>query len=568
MHLVTQANLREYGKQYESTLAEPVLFEAFINYVTVRQFTPDVMEPDDLIFAGDDPGIDGVMIVVGDAVISTVDELKEAFQARQREQEVEVIFTQAKTGDRWVKQEINNFTAGVADFLSSSPKFPMSEKLKERRDVFFESFNYIGKVVDGRPRAKAYFATSAATSNDTEILAARDALARVLQETDYFSECESILLDRNRVNELWRSSGGSVEASITTIGLAPFPAAPGIEASYVATVSAKDFVDRVLADADGKLRQRIFDENVRDYIGDDNDVNEEISATISDPEKQKRFGVMNNGVTIVSPDVRVQGVEIFMRDFQIINGCQTSNVLFSNSDKIGSDANLMIKVVHAQDTGFVEDIVRSTNRQSKVQDDQFLATIQSLKNIERYFEARDDGDQRLYFERRKNQYAGRGVPAIRIFDVKHLARCVGAMFIERPDLASRYPNRLTGELKESVFNPKYKDEIFYTAANAYYRIFLHFSNQRLDPRFSNLKWHLMMAVKVYLEEKEIKLESNKAPAFCKKIDQLLNSNSEADVTFLNNLCVEISGGDQLNRDQLRSQSLLATMKVSASAMRG
>ena len=84
---------------------------------------------------------------------------------------------------------------------------------------------------------------------------------------------------------------------------------------------------------------------------------------------QKRFGILNNGITIVSPDVRVQGNEFYFRDFQIVNGCQTSNILFDSADEISGDATLMLKVVETDDPAIVDDIVRSTNRQTKVQDD-------------------------------------------------------------------------------------------------------------------------------------------------------------------------------------------------------
>ncbi|MEB0009983.1 AIPR family protein, partial [Pseudomonas sp. RTB2] len=62
----------------------------------------------------------------------------------------------------------------------------------------------------------------------------------------------------------------------------------------------------------------------------------------------------------------------------------------------------------------------STNRQAKVDEDQFLATLDAIKALERYFEARGkDDDLGLYFERRKNQFlAKENVKAIRMFDIK------------------------------------------------------------------------------------------------------------------------------------------------------
>jgi len=562
MHLVIQSYLNDFRQQYQDQKNDELLLEAFVNFSILRQFTGDALEPDDLLFEGDDPGIDGVFFVVDDTLISTVDDLDSYFGKRYKDVPVTVIFTQVKSGENWKKIEINNFLIAIIDFLSGQPKLPLSERLQEAREIFFRLFDHIGKISDGRPRVFSYFSTTGREPVEREITGANEIIQNHLADSGYFSDVRANLVDREKLTKLWLSAGGAVEANIQTIGIAAFPATPGMEASYVATVTARDFINSILCDESGNLRPRIFDENVRDYIGTDNDVNQEIAQTIIDPEKQMRFGVMNNGVTIVSPDVRVQGVEIFLKDFQIINGCQTSNVLFENRAAIGDQANLMIKVVHAKEPLFIEDIVKSTNRQSKVQDEQFLATVDAIKGIERYFASRpEQDDQKLYFERRKNQYSGRGIPAIRIFDVKQLARCVGAMFLDRPDLASRYPNRLTGEMQEAVFSPDYPEDLFHTAAAAYYRVFLLFSNQRIDPRFSNLKWHLLMAIKVYVSDGNIMLADRKVKKLCNSIQTLVSSPAQEDVELLNKLCAIISDGEKLDRDQLRNQSLLNEMKA-------
>lgn len=568
MHLVIQSHLNDYRSQYQSQKKDDTLLEAFVNYSILRQFTGDNIEPDDLIFDGDDPGIDGVFIIADDTLITTLDDLRSFFEKRHKDVPVSIVFTQVKSSENWKKSEINNFHVGVIDFLNKKPKLPLSESLLESHEIFFELFRYIGKISDGRPRVYSYYSTTGREPIEKEIISAKDIIAQSLEETGFFSMVQSHLLDRDRLTKLWLSAGGAVEARIQTIGVAAFPATPGMEASYVATVAAKDLISNILCDDSGKLRQRIFDENVRDYIGSDNEVNLEIAKTLNDPEKQMRFGVMNNGVTIVSPDVRVQGVEIFLKDFQIINGCQTSNVLFENRGAIGDQTNLMIKVVHAKEPLFIEDIVKSTNRQSKVQDEQFLATIDAIKAIERYFASRQEPeDQKIYFERRKNQYFGRGIPAIRIFDVKHLARCVGAMFLDRPDLSSRYPNRLTGEMQEAVFSAQYIEEIYHTAAFAYYRIFLLFSNQKLEQKYSNLKWHLLMALKTYFADGKVQLNDRRVRKLCDDIYKLVSSPAQNDIEFLNTLCLTISDGQQFSRDQLRNQSLLQEMSLKVASLK-
>lgn len=285
---------------------------------------------------------------------------------------------------------------------------------------------------------------------------------------------------------------------LTTVGYAPFPAAPSIANAYVATVRARNFIDTVLKNSDGTVRKKLFEENVRDFLGTDAEVNSEISDTLADRDKSERFGLMNNGVTIVASDVRVAGLDIFIKDFQIVNGCQTSNMLIAEDENVDDGVSLMVKLIQADDANVIDDIVRATNRQSKVEDSQFISTMAFLKKLETYFRARgEDEANRLYFERRKGQYGPEGVAAVRIFDVRETARCFAATSLMRPDLASRYPNRLTGELLDEVYNEKRGEESYYTSCYALYRLKLLISNKRIEPRYSKLRWHILCAASNY-----------------------------------------------------------------------
>jgi AIPR protein len=285
---------------------------------------------------------------------------------------------------------------------------------------------------------------------------------------------------------------------LPTVGYAPFPAAPNINNAYVATVLAHHFIDSVLKNPDGTSRKKLFEENVRDFLGVDADVNSEIAQTIDDNEKKSRFGLMNNGITIVASSVRPAGQEIYIRDFQIVNGCQTSNVLNSLDEKVDTSVSLMIKLIEADDPAIINDIVCATNRQSKVEDAQFISTLGVLRELEQYFNARGSGESnRVYFERRKGQYGPENISPVRIFDVRETARCYSAISMMRPDLASRYPNRLTGDLLNEVFKPGSSEEVYYTSCYAHYRLKMLTSNKKIDGRYSKLRWHIMCAASKY-----------------------------------------------------------------------
>ncbi|WP_367086026.1 AIPR family protein [Pseudomonas sp. HOU2] len=566
MHRVVAAHLNDFTTRYGKYDDVSKNFEAFVNFAIFRTMCADSVDPKELVYEGDDPGIDGIMMFVDDVYVSSVEEVDDVFNARRRDAEVTVIFVQAKTSESWSKSEINTFQSAILDFLSEDPEYPHSEYVNTCREVFESILSHVGKMRDGKPNAHCYFATTARSSEDREILAAQKALKSSLGNTGYFNHVDVTLSNRDTIVEMWGAAEGQVEATLPILGQAAFPKAPGIDEGYVVTVKAVDFIKQILADKNDRLRQRIFDDNVRDFIGVDGEVNTEISDTLKDSIKQKRFGVLNNGITIISPDIRIAGLEIFLKDFQIVNGCQTSNILFEHRDLVTDDAILMLKIVETSDPSVVDDIVRSTNRQAKVEESQFLATLDSIKALERYFDARGaDEEYRLYLERRKNQFAGQdNVKAIRVFDIKEIARCVAAMFLDKPDIASRYPNRLTGEMKALVFDRSYHEEIYHVAAYTLYRVKLLLGNGKIEAKYGKLRWHIIMAIKYYVCGPTIpQLNSKKIKQICASIEAFVSLNDESTVSAIKALCSEIVDVEEVTRDKLKGASLAVDVKSKA-----
>lgn len=570
MHRVVKSHLNDFSGKYSIHGDEAKQFEAFVNFAAFRSLCAEAIDPSDLIYTGDDPGIDGVMVFLDDVFVSSSDEVTDFLANRRRDVDATIVFTQAKTGESWDKKEINAFQSAVQDFLSAEHAYPHSEYMSSAREVFDTVIENVGKLRGGKPKAICYFANTAKPASEREILGARSALRKSLEESGLFRSSEVTLLDRDKVVSLWDAAEGQVEATLRVLGSAAFPKAPEIEESYVVTVRARDFVDQILTDQNGRLRQRIFEENVRDFIGTHGQINSEMAETLKDAVKQKRFGVLNNGITLISPDVRLTGFDIYLRDFQIVNGCQTSNVLFENRSGISDDTTVMLKIVETADPAVVDDIVRSTNRQTKVEEEQFLATLDAVKALGRYFDARGaEEEYRLYFERRKNQFSSHeNVKAIRVFDIKEIARCAAAMFLDKPDVASRYPNRLTGELRELVFSKDYSEEVYHVSAYTLYRLKILLSSGRIDPKFSKMRWHILMAIKYYvLGESTPALGSKKIATACAQIENFISQNDDATLSKLRDLCGAIVDISEVTRDKLKGPSFSQEIKVKALARR-
>lgn len=498
MHLVTKSYFDTFCTNFATSFDEAKNFEAFTAYCTFCRYSADNVESTDLVYDGADPGIDGAFLFLDDRAVFSAEELEEIFNTSRREFHVTVVLTQSKRSETWSKQEIDSFAAAITDFLSETPNQPHSQFLSDFKKMFQLLFKNIGRIRGGLPDLHTYFLTAAPDTEAVEINAAFDAGLAAIKALGYSNDTKLVKAHRDVIHDYWLAADGPVEASLETVGYAPFPAAQNIKNAYVATVRARSFIQAILKDQHGVPRKKLFEENVRDFLGVDADVNAEIAETLGNSDKKSRFGLMNNGITIVASSVRPSGQEIFIRDFQIVNGCQTSNVLIALDDQTNDTVSLMVKLIEADDPAVIDDIVRATNRQSKVEDAQFVSTMSTLRDLERYFNARGaDEANRLYFERRKGQYRPENVVPVRIFDVREAARCYAATVMMRPDLASRYPNRLTGELLSEVFGVGRPEEDYYTACFCHYRLRMLTSNKRFDGKYSKLRWHIMTAAAKY-----------------------------------------------------------------------
>ena len=460
--------------------------------------------------------------------------------------------------------EIDSFVAAIADFLSDSPAQPHGQYLVDFRSMFKQVFENIGRIKNGLPDLHAYFISAAPDTDATEINAAFKIGENALNRLGYSHETKFVKAHKEIVHELWLAADGPVEARLPTVGYAPFPAAPNINNAYVATVLARNFIDAVLKNRDGSSRKKLFEENVRDFLGVDADVNSEIARTLDESEKKSRFGLMNNGVTIVASSVRPAGQEIYIRDFQIVNGCQTSNVLISLDEKVDPTVSLMVKLIEASEPSVIDDIVRATNRQSKVEDAQFISTLAVLRKLEQYFNVRGAGElNRLHFERRKGQYSSENIAPVRIFDVRETARCYAAVAMMRPDIASRYPNRLTGELLNDVFKPGSAEEVYYISCYAHYRLRMLISNKKFDGRYSKLRWHIMCAASKFCG---LKFRDFDCPSKNDALYSMFSANEGAWFDRLDNLVKTAVPDPNLSRDLLKSPPLTGSILNNVDAL--
>lgn len=205
---------------------------------------------------------------------------------------------------------------------------------------------------------------------------------------------------------------------------------PCLEANSVVADDFKSYLCIVpgiaLADLYDKYGSSLLEGNVRSFLSTKVAVNKKIRTTIL--QQPERFFAYNNGISATAMDVQFENTAqglflVSARDFQIINGGQTTASLSSARYNYSDKANLGAIFVQMKLTvinrtleddvaaTLVQNISRSSNSQNKVSDADFFSTHPFHVQMERCSQrlgARGIGglqfETKWFYERARGQY--------------------------------------------------------------------------------------------------------------------------------------------------------------------
>ncbi|MCC7646538.1 MULTISPECIES: AIPR family protein [unclassified Janthinobacterium] len=558
MHRIVKSHLDSFIKEHGFLSDdEATQFEKFCNYCFLHQRISSKLDLDDITTLTDDDGMDGVALVVNEDLVQSKEDADVIFGKDRRNNDVDICFVQAKRSDSFDLGDFLKFKDSILRFLSQAPYLAISSLQKDVRAAFDVAIDNAPKIRGGKPSLFAHFVTTGVYTSQSAFEVAKREMLSQIESMGLFSKIDIKIFGRDELVKSWVDSYSGVEATLLMHSHAGLPQLSGIAESYLAVVKAKDFIQQILSGPDGTIRGQIFEDNVRHYLGSENPVNRSIGDTLEQAETSSRFPVLNNGVTLVSPDIVVQTNRLFIKNFQIVNGCQTSHVLFDNKDKIGDDVMVTLKVVETDDEDIFGELVRATNSQSAIPESQFLSLSPIARKVEAYFNTFEGQEGRLYFERRDRQYVGKGVPTLRIVDLDAAARAVCAMYLQRPDLAFKYPKQMYEVLGQQIFDEQNREIIYYSSALVLYRIHLLSSNGGIAGAVRKYKWHILALVGAMISGKSVpQLNSKKIDTFAQKIIkvfQVQNDKINDTLTRAEALIAELG---EISNDRMRRQGTL------------
>lgn len=407
-----------------------------------------------------DGGIDSAYAFVnGELICEDFD--ASAFQ-KQKAIQVELHLIQSKTSGSFKEAPVNCLISATRHLLDIEANYSeltqYNESVKAVLNRFLKEYRDLVPKLPALKIRYYYASSNAAATIHSNLKRKCDELVRVAKGLFLEADVAMEFLGARHLYELARTRPETTYQLKVKENLSATDA-------HVVLTPLSAYVG-FIKDSEGQIRQDLFEFNVRDFQGN-TEVNQDIATTLQ-KEKIVDFWWMNNGVTILASEVRLNGHVITMENPQIVNGLQTSKQIAEHSDPNSDNSHsIMIKIISSEDSETRDKIIKATNSQNKVQHASLRATERVQRDIEDALKNVD-----LYYDRRKNYYKNKGKPCDQIIGIPLMAQIIMSIILARPNDARARPSSLIKHNKDysNMFSDRFPINLYVNAAKLLVRV--------------------------------------------------------------------------------------------------
>lgn len=452
-------------------------FEHLGNFLTISKLHPEAFDSVEVfenvdMDAGSNYGIDGGAILVNGNLLLNESDIE--LYTKSKKLEIVIIFNQCKTTAGYDSGEIGKFGSAVQNFFAESPSIALSNELQELKNLFNKLLepNYI-RFIDRKkyPQVILNYITTARHKPDTTITTvAKQIEQNITTSCPELVNVECNTLGNDYINDTYDDLINRYTVTIKFDRKLELDIIKDVSGSYIGYLDFENFMN-LITDQDKVIRNNIFYENVRDFQGLDNKVNTEINDTLSTDNLRDKFILLNNGITVVTKQLTpLQNNQFELGEFQVVNGCQTSNMLYLNRELLeaSNDLFIPIKLIHTQNNDVITKIVKATNRQTPVPDEAFVALEKFHQDLQKFYEieSRQLLDK-IYYERRSREFQNSesSIQKFRIVNVHKQIRSFTAVFLNEPHtVASNHPYNILRSKGDLIFDDSHKFEAYFISS--------------------------------------------------------------------------------------------------------
>ena len=350
--------------------------------------------------------------------------------------------------------------------------------------------------MDQNPTCFLYYITSGSWQRAPDLEGRLEAGRLALENTNLFERVSVKPVDASLLKATYRELERRVVKNVEFSKTAVFPKVNDVDEAYIGLLSGDQFIDLVSRD-DGELNRELFYDNVRDFQGE-NPVNKEIHQTLSSAHHRNSFPLLNNGITIVARSITRTGDNFRISDFQIVNGCQTTHMLYFNRNNVDSKLFIPIKLVATGNSQVVADVIKATNRQTAVLPEALESLTPFHKELEDFYSYHNFPGEKIYYERRSKQYALDNIRSGNIVSLTAQTKSFVGMFLNEPHSHPRYYGELLKAYERRLFVQDHKPESYYASGVSLVVVERLLNTGTIDRSFRQYKYHILMLLRIQI----------------------------------------------------------------------
>ena len=488
MDVVVRQLLTEFcAERGIGDLPESDRFEIFAGHCVLSGHTVDPFDARNFwTGGGDDGGLDGYAVELNGRLYRDPGPLESAV-AGMTDARPTVVVLQAKTSSNMDRKVISDLRTRAENILDPDEPLHNAAGVEPLRECLRVLRKHLDRLTDTGVELAIYYVTTSPRLNE-ELRSEAARVADRLTGTAIVGRVTVTCLGRDDLTRRYERSQWSATARLDLADSYVMPTDDRVTQARGGVAAATDLL-AALSDEGGRLRPELFSENIREFQPEA-EVNKEIRATLRDERQRRRFAILNKGVTIVARSMRRHPRSpVVMRDFQVVDGCQTCHVLDQERALLDGVA-VKMQIFVCDDDEVVNEIVMATNRQTEIPREYFVNRRDLVKRLEVYYRHRRAEGGVLSFGRKPG---GRTAGLRHGFvDLRRQLRAYIAMFGRIPptnayrDLDKDFDKRFT-----SATEPE-----FYAAARALYRWSWLADTEKIHRRYRTLSYQALAVIGV------------------------------------------------------------------------
>jgi len=368
-----------------------------------------------------DLGLDGVALALGDIPLISTDDVPSAVEAAGGRSPLRILLLQSKRKDIVTEKDAVFFGSAAQKFLALTAK--EIERLKPSAAAraqweIYDALRHANRVLADSAHVTMIFAYRGDWRDFATVNTARSQAEMNIRNAFPNIRVEFVVWGEDGIIAAGERVGPAFQKTLKDVTLVPLP--EGAAAGFIGYVAGSALVEMISRKNKGLLEaeDHMFFENVRAFMGTESQRANPGAVGLQNSLRartQDRILLCHNGVVIVAAKgefVEANGAKsegfpmpstIRLTSPQVVNGCQTCNVLVENVAFV-EGCYIPLKIVVTENDDLKNSIILASNTQAAVDDYDMLARHEGLRALQHTFERGEAPlRERIWLQRRREE---------------------------------------------------------------------------------------------------------------------------------------------------------------------